>query len=80
MNWDQVQGQWKQLKGSMRSHWAKLSDDDLEAIAGDRDKLLGKIQERYGYEKERAAKLIDEAIAKFPTGRREDPTKKSSPV
>jgi len=74
MNWDQVKGEWKQLKGAMREQWAKLTDDDLEAAAGDRDKLLGKIQERYGYEKERANKFIDEAIAKFPTSRREDET------
>lgn len=74
MNWDQVKGEWKQLKGSMREQWAKLTDDDFESIAGDRDKLLGKIQERYGYEKERAAKFIDEAIEKFPTKRRDDDT------
>jgi uncharacterized protein YjbJ (UPF0337 family) len=61
MNWDQVKGEWKQLKGSMREQWAKLTDDDLESVAGDRDKLVGKIQERYGYEKERAHKFIDEA-------------------
>lgn len=72
MNWDQVKGEWKQLKGSMREQWAKLTDDDLEAVAGDRDKLLGKIQERYGYEKERAAKFIDDAIAKLPTKRDDD--------
>jgi uncharacterized protein YjbJ (UPF0337 family) len=82
MNWDQVKGEWKQLKGSMREQWAKLTDDDLEAAAGDRDKLLGKIQERYGYEKDRAAKFIDEAIEKFPTKRDDDTgtTKKVYPA
>ena len=53
MNWDQIEGKWKQAKGSLKTQWGKLTDDDLDAIAGQRDKLVGKLQERYGYAKER---------------------------
>lgn len=48
MNWDQIQGNWRQFKGEARRRWGKLTDDDLAVIAGDKDKLLGKLQERYG--------------------------------
>ena len=56
MNWDQVAGNWKQFKGSVRERWVKLTDDDLDVVAGKRDQLLGKIQERYGITKEEAEK------------------------
>ncbi len=48
MNWDQIEGNWKQLKGNVKLHWGKLTDDQLEMIAGKRDNLAGKIQEIYG--------------------------------
>ena len=51
MNWDRVQGQWKQLKGKIKTKWGKLTDDDLDIIAGQKDQLIGKIQERYGLKK-----------------------------
>jgi uncharacterized protein YjbJ (UPF0337 family) len=60
MNWDQVEGKWKQLKGSVKQKWGKLTDDDLDVIAGKRDQLAGKIQERYGITKEEAQKQIDD--------------------
>ena len=60
MNWDQVQGKWKQLRGSAREHFGKLTDDDLEVVAGNRDKFVGKIQERYGIAREEAQKRADE--------------------
>lgn len=60
MNWDQVKGNWEQLKGKAKSRWAALSDDDLLAIEGERDKLVGKIQERYGLTKEEAQRQVDE--------------------
>ncbi|MGA2133345.1 MAG: CsbD family protein [Bryobacteraceae bacterium] len=60
MNWDQVEGKWKQMKGSARQQWGKLTDDDLEQIAGTRDKLVGKLQERYGIAHEEARKKVDE--------------------
>jgi uncharacterized protein YjbJ (UPF0337 family) len=56
MNWDQVAGNWKQFQGTVKEKWGKLTDDDLTVIAGKRDKLLGKIQEKYGISKEEAEK------------------------
>ena len=60
MNWDQTEGKWKQLKGSVKEQWGKLTDDDLTVIAGNRDKLVGKVQERYGIAKEEAQRRADE--------------------
>jgi uncharacterized protein YjbJ (UPF0337 family) len=60
MNWDQVEGKWKQLKGGAREHWGELTDSDLDVIAGNREKLVGKLQERYGYAKEQAQRTADE--------------------
>src|ERR1700722_12459428 len=62
MNWDQIQGKWKQMKGSVRQQWGSLTDNDLEMIAGNRDKLVGKLQERYGFVKEEAQKRADDFI------------------
>ncbi len=58
MNWDQAKGQWTQMKGSVRKKWGKLTDDDLDVIAGERERLVGKIQERYGIAKEEAEKQV----------------------
>ncbi len=60
MNSDQLEGKWKQLKSSVKVKWGKLTNDDLDVIAGNRDQLQGKIQERYGITKEEAAKQIRE--------------------
>ena len=60
MNWDQIEGKWKQLKGSVKQQWAKLTDDDLDHIAGSRDKFTGKLQERYGLAKEEAERKADD--------------------
>jgi len=60
MNWDQVEGKWRQMKGSVRERWGKLTDSDYEQIAGNRDKLLGSLQERYGYTRDKAEKELDE--------------------
>jgi uncharacterized protein YjbJ (UPF0337 family) len=60
MNWDQIAGNWKQLTGTIKEKWGKLTDDDLVAIAGRRDQLAGKLRERYGFEKARLDKEIDE--------------------
>ena len=62
MNWDQVEGKWKQVRGSAKQQWGKLTDNDLEQIAGMRDKLVGKLQERYGIAQEEAQKKADEWI------------------
>ena len=60
MNWDQVEGTWKQFAGSARERWGKLTDNDVEVIAGKKDNLVGKIQERYGLAKEEAEKQADQ--------------------
>lgn len=60
MNWDQAAGKWNQLKGSVKERWGKLTDDDLTVIAGNRDKLMGKIQERYGITKEKAEEELNQ--------------------
>jgi uncharacterized protein YjbJ (UPF0337 family) len=60
MNSEQLQGKWKQLKGSVKERWGKLTDDDLDVVAGKRDQLIGKIQERYGIAKEVAQKQVDD--------------------
>lgn len=59
MNWDTVQGQWKQIKGKVKEKWGKLTDDDLKVIGGKKDQLVGTLQKRYGYEKDHAEKEID---------------------
>ncbi|MDP1788943.1 MAG: CsbD family protein [Methylibium sp.] len=58
MNWDRIEGNWKQLKGKAKEQWGKLTDDDFDVIAGRRDQLAGKIQERYGVAKEEAEKQV----------------------
>ena len=63
MNSDVFEGKWKQLKGSVKQRWAKLTDDDVTAISGKRDELVGKLQERYGYTKEQAQREADEWAA-----------------
>jgi len=59
MNWDQMEGKWKQAKGAVKQKWGKLTDDDLDVIAGKKDELVGKIQERYGITREEAKKEVD---------------------
>jgi uncharacterized protein YjbJ (UPF0337 family) len=63
MNWDQLEGKWKQYKGEVREKWGKLTDDDLHIIAGKRDQLIGRLQERYGIAKEVAAREADEFVS-----------------
>jgi uncharacterized protein YjbJ (UPF0337 family) len=60
MNSDQLKGKWKQMKGSVKERWGKLTDDDLEVINGQQDQLIGTIQERYGIAREAAQKQVDE--------------------
>ncbi len=59
MNWDQIEGNWKQFTGQIKQKWAKLTDDDLKLINGKRIELLGKIQERHGITKDLAEKQLD---------------------
>ena len=60
MNTDQMAGKWKQMKGAAKQQWGKLTDDDLEVIAGKTEALAGKLQERYGMAKEESQKKADE--------------------
>lgn len=60
MNWDQIEGKWKQLAGSARERWGKLTDDDWQTIGGKKDQLIGRIQERYGIARAEAEKQADE--------------------
>jgi uncharacterized protein YjbJ (UPF0337 family) len=62
MNWDQVEGKWKQYKGEMKEKWGKLTDDDFDVINGRRQQLVGKIQERYGIARDEAEKQTDEFV------------------
>ena len=58
MNDDKIKGQWKQLSGKLKAKWGKLTDDDLKMLEGNRDQLVGKVQERYGIAKEEAERQI----------------------
>jgi uncharacterized protein YjbJ (UPF0337 family) len=60
MNWEQIRGNWDQAKGELKSRWGKLTDDDLSQIAGERDKLVGRLEELYGISKEEAERRVDE--------------------
>jgi len=60
MNWDRIEGNWKQFKGNAKVQWGKLTDDQLDVVAGKRDSLAGKIQETYGITKEAAEKQLSE--------------------
>jgi uncharacterized protein YjbJ (UPF0337 family) len=60
MNWDLVKGNWKQFTGKVKQKWGKLTDNELTLIAGKRDELIGKLQEHYGYAKDKAEKELDE--------------------
>jgi uncharacterized protein YjbJ (UPF0337 family) len=60
MNWDTIKGNWKQMVGSAKTQWGKLTDDDLTVIEGQRDKLVGRIQERYGIAKDEAERQVDD--------------------
>ena len=60
MNWDRIEGNWKQVTGKAKEQWGKLTDDDFDVVAGRRDQLSGKIQERYGITKEVAEKQVSD--------------------
>lgn len=60
MNWDQIEGNWKQFKGKAQTQWGKLTDDELDVIEGNRERLIGKIQERYGKARDEAEKEVSE--------------------
>jgi uncharacterized protein YjbJ (UPF0337 family) len=63
MSWDQISAKWQQLKGSVKQEWGKFNDDDLDYIAGTRDRLVGRLQEKYGVTKEEAERQADRWVA-----------------
>jgi uncharacterized protein YjbJ (UPF0337 family) len=71
MNWDQVEGKWKQYKGDVMEKWGRLTDDDVDIIQGRRQQLVGKIQERYGIARNVAEKQADEFVAALQSKDRE---------
>lgn len=70
MNWDIIEGKWEQMKGELRTRWAKLTDDDLQLAAGKRDEFVGRIQERYGLMKDDAERQVNDWLKKLDTKRR----------
>lgn len=65
MNWEIVEGSWTQFKGKVKTKWAKLTDDDMAAIDGKREALIGRLQQRYGMKKDEAEKELDSWIQKM---------------
>jgi uncharacterized protein YjbJ (UPF0337 family) len=64
MNWDRVQGNWKQFSGKVKEKWGQLTDDDLTQINGNREQLEGKIQARYGHAKDQVKKDVDDWLSR----------------
>jgi len=71
MNHDILAGRWKQMRGELKTWWGKLSDDDFETIGGQKDKLIGLVQERYGYSREQAEQEVERRLQEYSdkTGR-----------
>ena len=65
VNWDIIKGKWSQLKGEARIQWGKITDDEWDQIAGNKDKLVGKLQERYGWSREDAERNADEYFSRL---------------
>jgi uncharacterized protein YjbJ (UPF0337 family) len=80
MNWDQVEGKWKQFTGSARERWAKLTEEDWNIVGGKKDQLVGRIQERYGIAKEEAEAQAEEWSSTLKHSNRETQAEKSSVV
>jgi uncharacterized protein YjbJ (UPF0337 family) len=66
MDWNRVEGNWKQFTGKVKEQWGKLTDDDLTEINGRREQLEGKIQQRYGYAKDQTKKEVDDWFNRLP--------------
>ena len=66
MDWNRVEGNWKQFTGKVKEQWGKLTDDDLTQINGKRDQLEGKLQEHYGYSKDQTKKEIEDWFSRLP--------------
>ena len=64
MNEDILKGKWRQIKGEVKSRWGKLTDDDVDRVEGDAEKLIGRVQERYGYQRDEAKREVDDFVSK----------------
>ena len=60
MSWDHIKGAWKELRGHVREQWGELTDDDIDVVAGQRDQLVGRVQQRYGTAKDEAERQVSE--------------------
>jgi uncharacterized protein YjbJ (UPF0337 family) len=67
MQWDEIKGNWTQLKGKARSTWGRLTDDDLERVAGQREQLAGALQEKYGWAKDEVERQVEQFIESLDT-------------
>lgn len=66
MDWNRIEGNWKQARGKVKEKWGQLTDNDLAEIDGNREQLEGKIQERYGQQKDMVRKNVDEWLKTLP--------------
>ena len=73
MNWDRIEGNWKQFKGKAKEQWGKLTDDQLDVIGGRRDQLVGRVQESYGIGKDEAEKQVDAFAKSYDDDLPDDP-------
>ena len=64
--WNQIAGNWKQVKGEIQKRWGRLTNDDLDQVEGSFTKLIGRIQERYGYGREEAEAEADRFLNRYP--------------
>ena len=60
MNWDEIKGNWTELKGKIKQRWGRLTDDDIMAIDGERDELVGRLQKRYGHARAQVEKEVED--------------------
>ena len=72
MNHDRIEGRWRQIKGKVKEQWGKLTDDDLDVIAGRREQLLGRIQQRHGVAREEADRQVRAFEETHPDHRLDD--------
>ena len=75
MDWNIIEGKWKELKGQAREEWGKLTDDELEEVGGKKDRLVGKLQQKYGYAADEADRRADEWAKHQDTKQQDEATK-----
>ncbi len=68
MNKDIFEGKWKEMRGQVKEWWGKLTDDELEQAAGNSEQIIGLLQQKYGYTRERAVEELNKHVAEFKTG------------